>query len=98
MWGVTVLFSIMFGMGMNDGLPWTDNLESKFKLTKCYIKFINLGLSEQFDRIMNPGFLCNNLWVNNDIKHLEYMRGKIFVADKADIWSLCVVLFVSRSV
>ena len=69
--------------------------ENEFKLNKCYVKFIDFGLSEKFDRIMNPCFLCNKFVGKQRYKAPEvYAMKDTFCADKADIWSLGVVLFM----
>ena len=69
--------------------------EEEFKLNKCYIKFIDFGLSEYFDPIMNPCFLCNKFVGKQRYKAPEvYAAKSTFIGNKADIWSLGVVLFM----
>ena len=68
--------------------------ESK-TLKKCYIKFIDFGLCEFFDLKTNPKFLCQKYVGKTHYKAPKvYGKKEIFQANKADIWSLGVSLFM----
>ena len=69
--------------------------ESNGKLNKCYIKFIDFGLSEKFDKIENPLFICNKYVGKTHYKAPKvYGKKEQFMANRADIWSLGVALFM----
>eukprot|EP00485_Elphidium_margaritaceum_P000675 CAMPEP_0202685370 /NCGR_PEP_ID=MMETSP1385-20130828/1101_1 /ASSEMBLY_ACC=CAM_ASM_000861 /TAXON_ID=933848 /ORGANISM="Elphidium margaritaceum" /LENGTH=580 /DNA_ID=CAMNT_0049339697 /DNA_START=57 /DNA_END=1799 /DNA_ORIENTATION=+ len=69
--------------------------EDTGKLSKCYVKFIDFGLSEHFDPTTNPAFVCTKYVGKTHYKAPKvYNKKEVFRANKADIWSLGVCLFM----
>eukprot|EP00484_Ammonia_sp_Unknown_P012191 CAMPEP_0197078554 /NCGR_PEP_ID=MMETSP1384-20130603/213174_1 /TAXON_ID=29189 /ORGANISM="Ammonia sp." /LENGTH=839 /DNA_ID=CAMNT_0042517421 /DNA_START=111 /DNA_END=2630 /DNA_ORIENTATION=+ len=69
--------------------------EKTGKLNRCYVKFIDFGLSEKFDRTKNPHFFCTKYVGKTHYKAPKvYAKKERFCANKADIWSLGVCLFM----
>eukprot|EP01084_Bolivina_argentea_P040328 74538_1 len=64
-------------------------------LNKCYIKFIDFGLAQQFDAQKNPQFLSKKYVGKTHYKSPKvYAKKEEFAANKADVWSLGVCLFM----
>ncbi len=64
-------------------------------LRKCYIKFIDFGLTEWFDVATNPQFVCRKFGGKRHYNApLVYGKSGSFMANEADIWSLGVCLFM----
>ena len=68
--------------------------ETSGKIKNIDIRFIDFGLSEQFNNKLNPDFKCKKF-----VGKIGYQAPKVyhyqpFMANKADIWSLGCALFV----
>jgi serine/threonine protein kinase len=69
--------------------------ENTGKLNKCYVKFIDFGLAEGFDLSDNPFYLSKKYVGKTHYKSPKvYAKKEEFRANKADIWSLGVCLFM----
>eukprot|EP01083_Nonionella_stella_P242419 845627_1 len=69
--------------------------EKTGKLNKCHIKFIDFGLAEYFNTATNPFYLCKKYVGKTHYKSPKvYGKKDEFQANKADIWSLGVCLFM----
>jgi len=64
-------------------------------LKQCYVKFIDFGLTTFFDLKSNPDWLCQKYVGKTHYKAPKvYAKKEVFSANKADIWSLGVCLFM----
>ena len=67
--------------------------ESK-TLKKCYIKFIDFGLTEFFNLKTNPNYQCQKYVGKTHYKAPKvYNKKEVFSANCADIWSLGLIYF-----
>jgi len=69
--------------------------ENTGKLYNCFVKLIDFGLAETFDPIQNPSFFCKKYVGKTHYKEPKvFGKKQQFMANKADIWSLGVCLFM----
>eukprot|EP01084_Bolivina_argentea_P057040 104294_1 len=68
--------------------------ESTGTVKNLDIRFIDFGLSELFDKHKNPRFHCNKFVGKKGYKSPQVYTRKLFKANKADVWSLGVCLFM----
>eukprot|EP01084_Bolivina_argentea_P098223 176536_1 len=80
---------------INDVLITIDATNGSIRFVSQFkIKFIDFGLSEMFDPISNPNFLCNKWVGKSGYQSPELFEKKAnFSAKASDIWSLGVCLF-----
>eukprot|EP01083_Nonionella_stella_P242420 845629_1 len=68
--------------------------EKEAQIHNCDIKVIDFGLTEAFNTMQNKNYICNKHVGKRAYQCPQINKNKLFHANKADIWSLSVCLWM----